>query len=142
MLAAGKTLLVLAWAAVAGHGHCQTLYYLEPGVASCPPAGAASNAAAKPLLLGVAVTGGIRVNCGLDQGSYTVSLDSSDPRATFVPKTFLVNFGRVVGNGLFTVTFLTVGLQTISATITSNMGSPPARGQFEGADQAFKVVTP
>jgi len=85
--------------------------------------------------------GSISVACGFDQGSYTVTLSSTDPGATFSPKTFLVNFGRVVGNGVFAVTFSTVGVQSVSTTITSNMGSPPLRGHFVSPANEFNVVS-
>ncbi len=144
MGAAGKTLLVLALAAGTEHGNgqSQSLYYVEPGVASCPAAPASNNAAPKAVPRGVLVPGGIHVTCGLDQGSYTVTLNSTDPRATFTPKTFLVNFGRVAGSGVFTVAFSTVGVQGVSATITSNMGSPAAPGHFASPANGFEVVVP
>jgi hypothetical protein len=69
-------------------------------------------------------------------------LNSTDPGATFSPKTFAVNFGRVVGNGVFAVTFSTVGVQSVSTAITSNMGSPVVRGQFVSPTHAFNVVNP
>lgn len=78
--------------------------------------------------------------CGFEQGSYTVTLNSTDPNATFSPRTFLVNFGRVVGNGAFTVTFSTLGIQGVSAAITSNMGSPVVRGHFVSPGNEFNVV--
>ncbi len=142
MSALCRTLLVLALAVGTQHGMCQSFYYVEPGVAACPAAPAPS--AADPLAVprGVPVPGGIRVPCGLDQGSYTVTLNSTDAQAHFSPKTFLVNFGRVVGKGAFTVTFSTVGVQRVSATITSNMGSPAVRGHFVSPDHAFNVVLP
>ena len=86
--------------------------------------------------------GRISVDCGFDNGSYTVTLNSSDPGATFSPKTFLVNFGRIVGTGVFTVAFSTVGVQSVSATITSNMGSPAVRGYFVSPANQFNVVSP
>ena len=88
------------------------------------------------------MSGSIRVACGFEGGSYTVTLNSSDPGAAFSPKTFLVNFGRVVGNGAFAVTFSAVGLQSISTTITSNMGSPAVKGQFVSPANEFNVVSP
>jgi len=142
MSAACKSLLALALAVGAGHGACQSFYYVEPGVASCPAAPAPSTAAAKVVARGVPVPGSISVACGFDKGSYTVSLNSSDPGATISPKTFLVNFGRIVGNGVFAVTFLTVGVQSVSTTITSNMGSPAVRGHFASPAKDFKVVMP
>jgi hypothetical protein len=60
--------------------------------------------------------------------------------AGFAPKTFLVNFGRIVGNGVFAVTFATVGVQSVSTTITSNMGSPTVRGHFVSPANQFNVV--
>ena len=78
--------------------------------------------------------------CGFHDGSYTVILHSTDPGATFSPKTFLVNFGRLVGKGVFAVTFATVGVQSVSTTITSNMGSPAVRGHFASAANEFNVV--
>ena len=88
------------------------------------------------------MSGSISVTCGFDKGSYTVTLNSTDPGAMFSPKSFLVNFGRVVGNGVFAVTFSTVGVQSVSTTITSNMGSPPVRGHFASAANEFSVVNP
>ena len=86
--------------------------------------------------------GNISVACGFDKGSYTVTLNSTDPGAAFAPKTFLVNFGRIVGNRDFAVTFSTVGVQSVSATITSNMGSPEMRGHFASSANEFNVVGP
>ena len=84
----------------------------------------------------------IGVACGFGQGSYTVTLNSTDPGAAFSPRTFLVNFGRLVGNGVFTVTFSTVSVQSVSTSITSNMGSPPVRGHFASSANAFNVAMP
>ena len=137
-----KTLLMLALAAGAGPGVCQSFFYVEPGVAACPAAPAQSAAAPQAVPRGVPVPGSIRVACGFDNGSYTVALNSTDPGATFAPKTFLVNFGRVVGNGVFAVTFSTPGMQTVSTSITSNMGSPAVRGHFVSAANVFNVVIP
>jgi len=135
-----KALLVTAMAGVGLPGHGQTFHYVEAGLVSCPAAPAPSTASPKPLPRGAAAAGRIHVNCGFDQGSYTVTLNSTDPDAAFSPKTFLVNFGRVVGNGVFAVTFRTVGVQRVSATITSNMGSPAVKGQFLSPANEFKVV--
>jgi hypothetical protein len=88
------------------------------------------------------MSGAISVACGFDHGSYTVTLNSTDPGATFSPKTFVVNFGRIVGSGVFAVTFSTVGVQRVSTTITSNMGSPVVRGHFASAASEFNVVNP
>ena len=88
------------------------------------------------------ISGSIRVACGLDKGSYTVIMNSTDPGATFSPKTFLVNFGRIVGNKVFAVTFSTVGVHRVSATIASNMGSPAVRGHFASPVNEFNVVGP
>ena len=82
------------------------------------------------------------MTCGFDNGSYTVTMNSTDPSATFSPKTFIVNFGRIVGNGAFTVTFSTVGVHSVSAAITSNMGSPAVRGHFASRANEFNVVNP
>ncbi|HVE48170.1 MAG TPA: hypothetical protein VNG69_00970 [Casimicrobiaceae bacterium] len=71
-----------------------------------------------------------------------MTLNSTDPGATFSPKTFLVNFGRIVGTGVFAVTFSTVGVPSVSATITQNMGSPAVRGHFVSPANQFKVVNP
>ena len=88
------------------------------------------------------MSGSISVACGFGEGSYTVTLNSTDPGATFSPKTFLVNFGRIVGNGVFAVTFSTVGVQSVSTTITSNMGSPTVRGYFASTASEFNIVSP
>lgn len=142
MNAVFKTLLVIACVAVTQHSYCQTFDYVEPGIASCPKAPVPGTAAPKAVALGVSVPGSIRVLCGFDHGSYTVTLNSTDSSATFSPKTFLINFGRMVGKGAFTVTFSTAGVQSVSATITSNMGSPAVRGQFASAANEFNVVSP
>ncbi len=142
MKAVGSTLLAMALAVATGPGHGQSFHYVEPGVASCPaaPAPGAAASAPKPVSRGVPVPGRITVSCGFDQGSYTVTLNSTDPGATFSPKTLLVNFGRVAGSGAFSVTFSTLGPQSISTTITSNMGSPVVRGQFVSLDNEVNVV--
>ena len=88
------------------------------------------------------MSGSINVACGFENGSYTVTLNSTDPGATFSPTTFLVNFGRIVGNGVFAVTFSSVGVQSVSTTITSNMGSPAVRGHFASPANDFNIVSP
>lgn len=142
MSIAGLGLAALAVALTCGPAFAQTLIYTEPGVAACPAATARTLSSPKRVVRGVPVAGSIRVACGLDQGSYTVSLGSSDPDADFSPRSFLVNFGRVVGSGEFAVRFVTPGRQTVFASITSNMGSPPARGRFESAEGEFEVANP
>ena len=142
MSAVCKTLLVLAFAVGAEHGTCQSFYYVDAGVAACPAAPAPTTATPKAVPRGVPVPGSINVACGFDKGSYTVALNSTDPSATFSPKTFLVNFGRIVGNGVFAVTFSTAGVQSVSTTITSNMGSPAVRGHFASPANEFNVVIP
>lgn len=118
----------------------QSLHYLEPGLASCSAPAAAVAAAARPVTLGAAVLGRIHVACGFGQGSYTVTVNATDPGATISPKTFIVNFGRVVGDGRFSVRFSTPGTHSVSAAITSNMGSPAVPGRFVSRDNAFEVV--
>ena len=142
MRAVCKTLLVLTAAFGAGHGFCQSFYYVEPGVAACPAAPAPTTATPKTVARGAPVPGSISVACGFDQGSYTVTLNSTDIGAAFQPKTFIVNFGRIVGNGAYSVTFSTVGVQSVSAAITSNMGSPAVRGHFASPANEFNVVNP
>ena len=88
------------------------------------------------------MSGSVSVACGFEEGSYTVTLNSTDPGARFSPKTFLVNFGRIVGSGVFAVTFSTVGVQRISTAVTSNMGSPAVRGHFASPADEFTVVNP
>ena len=137
-----RTLLLFALAVGSERASSQSLYYVEPGVASCPAPPEPTTAAPRAVTRGLPMSGSIRVACGFEGGSYTVTLNSSDPGAAFSPKTFLVNFGRVVGNGAFAVTFSAVGLQSISTTITSNMGSPPVKGQFVSPANEFNVVSP
>jgi len=137
-----RTLLVLAFVVASESVSCQSFHYVEPGVASCPAAPARTTAAPKAVPRGVAQSGSIRVACGFDKGSYTVTLNSTDPAATFSPKTFVVNFGRIVGNGVFAVTFSTLGVQSVSTTITSNMGSPAVHGRFVSPADEFNVVNP
>ena len=137
-----RSFLVLAFAVATPHGFCQSFHYVEPGLGSCPAAPVPNTAAPKAVARGVPVRGTISVACGFDQGSYTVTLNSTDTGAAFRPKTFLVNFGHRVGDGVFAVTFSTPGIQRVSATITSNMGSPPMRGYFASAADEFSVVIP
>ena len=137
-----KTLLVLAFAVGSERASCQNLYYVEPGFASCPAAPAPTTAAPRAVTRGVPMSGSINVACGFEAGSYTVTLNSTDPGATFSPKTFLINFGRIVGKGVYAVTFSTVGVQSVSTTITSNMGSPPVRGHFASSASEFNIVSP
>jgi hypothetical protein len=141
MSAVCRTLLMLAFAIVSERVFSQTFYYVEPG-AVCPAAPAPTTATAKTVARGVPVSGSINVACGFDKGSYTVTLNSTDPAATFSPRTFVVNFGRIVGKGMFTVTFSTLGVQSVSTTITSNMGSPPVLGHFASPANEFNVVNP
>ena len=142
MSVVSRSLLVLAFA-IGSEPCCgQNFYYVEPGVASCPAAPAPTAAAPNVVPRGVPMSGSISVACGFDEGSYTVILNSTDPAATFSPKSFIVNFGRIVGSGVFSVTFSTVGVQRVSTTITSNMGSPAVRGHFASAASAFNVVNP
>ena len=142
MSALCRTPLLFALAVGAQQGACQSFVYVEPGIASCPAPPASTAAAATTVQRGAPVSGSISVTCGFDQGSYTVTLNSTDPGATFSPKSFLVNFGRIVGNGAYVVRFSTVGVHSVSAAITSNMGSPAVRGHFASPASEFKVVDP
>lgn len=139
---AGRALLVLAFAVASERAACQRLYYVEPGVAACPAAPPPATATPLVVTRGVAVPGSVTVACGFSDGSYTVSLTSSDPGVTFSPPTFLVNFGRVAGTGAFTVRFSTPGVQRIAAHISPNMGSPAVKGYFASATSGFQVVSP
>jgi hypothetical protein len=136
------TLVPLSFVIGSGQGLAQSLYYAEPGNASCPLRAAPTAVVPKKVQSGAPLPGSISVNCGFDKGSYTVTLSSTDPGATFSPKSFLVNFGSLVGNGAFTVTFASVGVQALSATITSNMGSPAVPGRFAGVTNEFDVTRP
>jgi hypothetical protein len=142
MRAACTSLLGLALAAGAGQAAGLDFHYVEPGVAACPAAPSPTAATPQAVARGVAVRGSITVACGFDQGSYTVTLNSTDPGANFAPTTFLVNFGRIVGSGAFAVTFSTPGVQSVSMSITSNMGSPAVRGRFASPASEFTVVAP
>lgn len=139
MRSALRTLVFFSCVVACAQAFCQSLYYTEPGNASCPAHPAQKAAAPKKVQSGAVVPGSISVSCGLGKGSYTVTLNSSDPGATFSPKSFLVNFGSLAGDGAFTVTFATAGVQIISANITSNMGSPAVPGRFASANE-FDVV--
>jgi hypothetical protein len=120
----------------------QNFFYVEPGNPACPVVSRPAPAVPKIVKSGVAIPGSISVRCGFDKGSYTVNLNASDPMAAFSPKSFLVNFGRISGAATFTVTFATVGNHSISATITSNMGSPVVQGRFSSITNEFSVVRP
>ena len=128
MSAVCRSLLVLAFAVGSEHASCQNFYYVEPGVTSCPAAPAPTTAAPKVVPRGVPMSGSISVACGFDHGSYTVTLNSTDPGATFSPKTFVVNFGRIVGSGVFAVTFSTVGVQRVSDDHHLEHGQPGGAG--------------
>lgn len=132
--------LAAALATVAFPGRSQSFVYVEAGLAGCPAAPVATSAAPKEVPRGTAQSGRIQVGCGFKQGSYTLSLDASDPDARFSPKTFVVNFGRMMGSGSFTVTFANAGVHTVSVTITSNMGSPAVEGRFLSSASTFQVV--
>lgn len=134
-----RTLVLLSCMGASGHGVAQSLYYIEPGNAACPVRTAPTAVAPRKVQKRAPVPGSISVGCGFGKGSYTVTLSSSDPGVAFVPKSFLVNFGSLVGDGAFTVTFATAGVQTVSATITSNMGSPAVLGRFVGTNE-FDVL--
>jgi hypothetical protein len=140
--AAARRLALLASVGACELAWCQGgLVYVEPGNAACPAPPAPRPASApRSVPSGTAVPGSISVACGFGQGSYTVTLGSTDPHAHFAPRTFLVNFGKVVGDGAFTVTFATPGVHGVSATITSNMGSPAVPGRFVGTGTEFEVV--
>jgi hypothetical protein len=124
------------------YGLAQTFTYVEPNNPQCPVVAAATQAAPKTVKSGVAAQGAIRVSCGFAEGSYTVSLSSTDPNATFSPRTFLVNFGSLSGSGVFSAKFATVGDQTVFATITSNMGSPVLLGRFASTNNVVNIVGP
>ncbi len=120
----------------------QNFFYVEPGNPACPVVFPPAPASPQVVKSGVAIAGSISVRCSFDKGSYTVNLNASDPMAAFSPKSFLVNFASVSGPPTFTVTFKTVGIHHISATITSNMGSPAVPGRFSSVTNEFTVVRP
>ncbi len=120
----------------------QNFIYVEPGNPACPVVSQSAPATPTMVKRGVAVTGSMNAGCGFDKGSYTVTLNATDPLAAFTPKSFLVNFGAISGATAFTVTFATVGVHTVSATISSNMGSPAVRGSFRSLTSEFSVVHP
>jgi hypothetical protein len=142
MLAVLRTLVLLSSVIGPGQGLCQSLYYVEPGNNACPVRSASAAVAPKKVQRGASVPGSISVSCGFGKGSYTVTLSSTDPGATFSPKSFLVNFGSLAGDGNFSVIFATTGIQTISAAITSNMGSPAVLGRFASVTNEFDVALP
>lgn len=137
-----RTVTLLACAAAAGPVWGQSLRYVEPNNAACPVRAVSSAAAPKKVKVGAAVPGTLSVTCGFEQGSYTVTLYATDPGATFTPKSLLVNFGSIAAGGRFNVRFATPGVHTLSAVITSNMGSPAVVGRFEGLAHRFDVAGP
>ena len=140
---AGTFIRPLVWLLLAlGHGHTagQDLYYVEPAAASCTRVLEPQAARPKNVALGTQVRGRIHVDCGFADGSYTVTLSATDPGAVFAPRAFLVNFGQIVGDGAYDVTFATIGVYSVTANVTSNMGSPAVRGHFVGPNTAFNVV--
>ena len=120
----------------------QNFFYVEPGNPVCPVVSPPAPASPKMVKSGVAISGSISVGCGFDKGSYTVTLNASDPMAVFSTKSFLVNFGGISGPTSFTVTFATIGNHSISATISSNMGSPVVLGHFISFTNEFAVERP
>jgi hypothetical protein len=88
-----------------GQALAQTFVYTEPGNAACPVLVVPPAFTPKPVKVGASVVGSISVSCSFSEGSYTVSLTSTDPNARFSPKSFLVNFGSLSGPGKFTVKF-------------------------------------
>jgi hypothetical protein len=122
----------------------QTFIYVEPDNPACPVIAVPPAAPPKKVAIGENVAGAIKVGCSFKEGSYTVTLSATDPSAIFSPKTFLVNFGNLAGkgDGAFAVKFATAGEQTITATITSNMGSPPVRGRFASSTNLINVARP
>jgi hypothetical protein len=130
---------LLVWCS---QGLAQTFVYVEPNNPTCPIVTTATQVSPKTVKAGAPMSGAIRVSCGFVAGSYTVILSSTDPKATFSPKTFLVNFGSLSGSGAFSVKFTTAGEQTIFATITSNMGSPLLLGKFTSSNNVVNVVGP
>jgi hypothetical protein len=120
----------------------QTFVYVEPNNPACPVIAVSPEPIPKTVKSGVSVPGSIRVRCSFTEGSYTVTLSSTDPNATFLPKTFLINFGSVSGTGAFSAKFATAGEQTIFATFTSNMGSPVLLGRFVSTNNIVNVVGP
>ncbi len=137
-----KLLGAVTLAVCSSLGFGQTFIYVEPNNPACPVFAAAPQSAPKSVKVGVALPGAIRVSCGFSEGSYTVSLSSTDPNATFSPKTFLVNFGSLSGSGVFSAKFATLGEQTIFATYTSNMGSPVLLGRFVSSNNVVNVLAP
>lgn len=137
-----QTLGLLALVIWCEQGLAQTFVYVEPDNPACPRIVPPPPAPPKVVKSGVAVAGALRVGCGFREGSYTVILNTTDPNATISPKTFLVNFGSLAGSGGFAVKFATEGEQTISATITSNMGSPAVLGRFASFTNVVNVVRP
>jgi hypothetical protein len=142
MRAALRGLALVALLLGARPGACQSFVYVDAGIAACPAAPVPTGAAPKTVRIGAAVPGSIKVSCGFDQGSYTVRLNATDPGARFSQNSFLVNFGRVVGSGTYTVTFATAGVHRVSAAITPNMGSPALQGRFASAGDEFNAVPP
>jgi hypothetical protein len=137
-----KLIIFCALSICEKQGFAQTFVYVEPGNPSCQTAAVAPKVAPKTVKTGSVSLGAIRVRCGFTEGSYTVTLSSTDPNAIFTPKTFLVNFGSLSGSGAFSAKFATSGEQTIFATITSKMGSPILLGKFSSADNVVSVVSP
>jgi hypothetical protein len=137
-----QKLLLLVFLIGSQQSFGQNFIYVEPGNPACPVV--SQSAAAPPTVVkrGAAFNGSISVGCGFDKGSYTVTLNATDPLATFAPKSFLVNFGSISGLAAFTVTFATIGIHSISATISSNMGSPAVPGSFSSLTSEFSVVRP
>jgi hypothetical protein len=133
---------LLFFAGIASQSFGQSFVYVEPGNAACPMVSPSAPTLPKPAKRGESMAGAISVACGFEKGSYTVTLSSTDPGATFSPKSFLVNFGSVSGTGSFSITFATLGVQSISVAITSNMGSPALSGRFLSLANEFEVLLP
>jgi hypothetical protein len=137
-----KFLVTTALAVYGAQASGQTFVYVESNNAACPVVSMPPQPIPKTVKSGGSVVGSIRVSCSFTEGSYTVTLSSTDPSATFSPKSFLVNFGNLSGSGAFSAKFATVGEQTVFATFTPNMGSPVLTGKFVGTNNIVNVVSP
>lgn len=86
--------------------------------ALCPVRFAPTVVAPKKVQSGATVPGSISFSCGFGKGPYTVALSSTNSGSTFSPKSFLVNFGNMAGDGRFNST-----LRLLCATAHSAVGT-------------------
>jgi hypothetical protein len=138
MIQLSRFLVVVAFVSLSSISFALNFVYFAPpacNVSVAPPV-------VPPIEIatGSEATGRVTVLCGLNTGTYTITVSSTDPSAIITPNSFTITNG--VGGGPYTVRFQTLGAQSMSATIVANAGSPAAVGLLDSSRTTFNVVRP